>query len=851
MSKAEELNYPPEELYKQTWNQKKNIEHIILWMLKNNEIVEWSDFKEDPISIAQSTLSNYISKLDNKGYVEKIKRGYYQITSKGEVRYNDLSRSKYTKRKLSYPPDIIRASRNYNHIILWMAYNNYSLKWSDFTEESSLVKINQSSLSKNLNLLMDNEFLRKDDNREYKITQTGKSEYSRILKFYDLDRQSILNEESKRIEEITKMTIKFFEEYDIQDDNIKFRFLHNVLTLPFEKLKGSLDKEEDFNKILLFISINHPNQYPNYISSVDFSRKYKIDQLDLEFNIRRIVEKNIYSIEFFKIKVAENRIYYFQANEKIEKILNAITEDHISKFTYLNKLYEKTSNGTPQLTLSFTVDAILEEICDNLFNLELKESLREFLPEYINYLAYKIETKKKLVELSDKVEGSVWQEFQYFRSVSPSPKYIETSEENYYLYPKLFDTLEPYYLTPDISFTFEKSKKLIFKKEYQKAFDMVENAIKSGQKDLGLVFLKAIILSRMHKYREVLVIINEETEFEGSQNDEYIYIPAAFIRIFGYTALGDIKTGLEITEDLLINFPDHPISHAAKALILGFDLVYDFHIEEDSNDFAFDEIDKAIRLESNIPNKARFLEFKCTILEQMEKYEEALDTINSAIDLKAGIVDLIYTKAKILVLIEKHEEAVAVLEDAMIKFPKSKKYLLMQQAYVLKMSGNLDDGLSIVEDLIKSNPSEHEFMHNKAYWHLYKYQENKKKGITDEENKAKAIETVNKLTEITPNVGNYFDSYGEILMRTGDYEYAIKMFNKAIVLEPNGWFVSQSYAGIGKCYEKLDLIDKAEEYLLKAKEIVGIWDCHFKNRKEWMGDVNYHLDKIKSLKQNS
>ncbi len=126
----------------------------------------------------------------------------------------------------------------------------------------------------------------------------------------------------------------------------------------------------------------------------------------------------------------------------------------------------------------------------------------------------------------------------------------------------------------------------------------------------------------------------------------------------------------------------------------------------------------------------------------------------------------------------------------MIKFPKSKKYLLMQQAYALKMSGNLDGGLSIIEDLIKSYSSEHDFMNNKAYWHLYKYQENKEKGITDEESKAKAIETVKELTEINPNGGNHFDSYGEILLITVDYENDIKLFNKAIELEPNEWFIS-------------------------------------------------------------
>jgi hypothetical protein len=43
--------------------EKKNFEHIILWMLYNNEVCEWANFTEDPLELRLSTLSKYIIKL--------------------------------------------------------------------------------------------------------------------------------------------------------------------------------------------------------------------------------------------------------------------------------------------------------------------------------------------------------------------------------------------------------------------------------------------------------------------------------------------------------------------------------------------------------------------------------------------------------------------------------------------------------------------------------------------------------------------------------------------------------------------------------------------------------------------
>ena len=851
MSRVSELNLPPEEIYKQIFGTRKNVEHIILWMLKNNEVVEWADFLEEPISIPQSTLSNYLKSLYLEGYLEKEKRGEYKITSKGEDRFNELSKVRKGERRLNYPPKAIGEKRNYDHIILWMTYNNNYLKWSDFLDDKAPIFINQSALSKNINILLKKELIKKDENKEYRITRTGKAEYAKILRFYDLDRQSILNEESKRIEEITKRTILFFEKYDIEDDDIKFRFLNNVLTLPYEKLKGSLDSEEDFNEILLFLSMNHPNQYPEYISTEAFSKKYGIDKLDLEFNIRKITEKNVYSTKFFKLEVEDNKIYYFQANEKIEKVLSAITEDHITKFTYLNKLYEKTAKSTPQLTLESTTEDILLEICDHLFDAQLKEPLRTFLPGYIKYLAYKMETRKKLEEITDKLEGTIWRDFQYYSATNEPFKTYDEDHEYYYLSPHIFEILDNSYIIPSTSEVVRETKEVLKNKyEYKRVLNIVNSSIKKGLDNIEIKLFKSIVLCYLNKYIEAIDLINKEIDYEQYQDEENIYVASSFILAFSYTALGEVEDALKIVDKVYEAYPENPIPLAAKALIYGYSIIYNFDVEEGSEDYVLDLIDEAIRNDSNNSNKARLYQFKSTVMEQMGKEDEALEEINEAIDLAEDILDLYYSKLKLLSSLGRYDDALAVLKETMNKFPDSKSDLLMQEAYIHKMTGDYQSGLDIIIDLTRDYPKYIEFANNKAYWHIYIYRENRDKGIEDEENKLAAIETIKSLTEEAPEEGNYFDSYGEILMIIGDLKGAIKMFKKAIETEPNGWFMPESYVKMGKCNEELGFYEKAKANFLKAREIVRYCFCHIKNRKEWIEEIEYHLKKINDLKQN-
>ena len=546
------LNYPSDEILNPSKLQRKNYDHIILWMLANNESCEWSNFEQQPIEIPISTLSRHFTKLIFKGFIEKFARGQYRITPKGKKKFNDLSKIGKKERKLSYPPKIIlKSGRNYSHWVLWMVYNNNYCKRSDFLEEP--LSINQSSLSKNLSLLIERGFVIKEDGK-YVITRAGKSEYSRMLQNYDLDRQTILEEEGKRIEEITNKTIQFFENYNIKDEDIQFRFLTNILKLDYEKVKPLLKDEEVFYKILLFISINHPEQYPNFISPEDFSNKYRIKKITLDYYIYEISEGKIYPFKFFKLTGPSGGVYYFQSDGKLERMLQVITENYINKFTYLNKLFSEPDDDLTKYDSNSIINQILDEICIFLFNKDFKESLRELLPGYIKYLAYKFETKRELKDTYDKLEGLIWQDLseifdspisedlksQYEEEVKEIDREIELNPMNIDLFKskikiliyfnqyndvlKVLDNMLKAFPEEEIDIMMKKASILKKKRNLEAGLDIIEDLIKKYPKNKELLSYKAYWFQYMDKKDESLEIIQKLIDGEpdiGIYHDNY------------------------------------------------------------------------------------------------------------------------------------------------------------------------------------------------------------------------------------------------------------------------------------------------------------------------------------------
>jgi tetratricopeptide (TPR) repeat protein/Mn-dependent DtxR family transcriptional regulator len=821
-------NYPPDEILNPIIG-KPNWQYIILWMLSNNQSCSWSELKE---KVNRSTLSIYLSRLKRDGYVIKSKTNEYRITSKGREKYYEVGQAKRGGRKLSYPPKVILTRRNYDHWILWMVYNNNYCKWADFLEEP--LSINQSSLSKNLNDLMSKNFVKKDE-KEYKITQSGKSEYSKMLNLYDLDRQSILEEESKRITELTQKTLNFFTEFNIKERDIQFRFLNSVLKLEYSKIKNVLRNEEDFHKILLFLSFNHPDEYPKYVFPDDFSAKYNIKKTTLDYYIDEIVENQIYTTKFFKLEVPSEKIYYFQSDEEIEKMLRVITEEHIKKFTYLNKLFENSSDLILPLDMNSTVNAILDEVTQHVFHEELKNSLLKFLPEYINYLAYKIEKEKKLMGISGKLEGIIWQNIpeilQEGLSKTSQYQFIGENEMNYYLETGILEVLR-HYLAKKPDSVYKKINQSLDEKKYGVALELVDSALKSGRKDTDLIIYKAMILSDLNRNKESIDFLNKHIKPSQIDKENPIYALYFFVMGFSSMTQGEYEKAFDIVDKGQKNYPDHPLIHALIALVNGYNHIYEFDTEREEG---LNEIEVAIALDSYEPNKARYYQLRSQFLLESKNYDEALESIDSAIALSPKNLDFYNSKNRILMYYDKFDEVLDILEKLLDQFPEGEKNLKIRKAYILKEKKDLEAGLEIINELIEKYPEDNSLLLNKIYWLQY----------LDE--KEIVIGTIEDLLEREPENGTFHDTYGEILMNFEEYEHAIEEFQKAIDLERNEWYINQTYIKLGICYKETGEQDLAIENLTKGKEFTNKGFYDIETKRNWLTIAELFLNEIAEM----
>lgn len=654
-------------------------EYIILWKLYNSDNLygkdhcEWSNFTDDSddnLEIPASTLSQNLDKLIGKGFIIKPERNYYKITQEGIERYKELTQyGREGPKGLNYPPQVILKRREYNHWILWMLYNNEACKWSDFLEdirfEEILYKINQSSLSRALNYLMDNGFVI-NENREYKITPLGKSEYFNVLREYELDRQSILEEESKHIQEFTKFSTQFFEEYGIEDDRIKFRFLNNVLKLNYSRVETLLEEEEDFNKILLFLSINHPNQYPDYISPERFSSDFNLKKTTLNFFIDKIVEEEFYEIKFFKLEVSPNKVYYFQVNEKIERVLRAIVDDYITRYTYLNNLYENTNKKAPALTISNIIENILSEICNHLFHDNLKDTLRKFLPNYIKYLAYKIETEKKLITDETKLESLIWQtisaEFETFSS-KDSNTLDKEPELNYTLYYQIFESMDLFYLSKLNYIEYIETIEG-FKASNREFVSQIIQMLKNGKinEAFNLFNDKGQNLDKIES-----LVVNDIIKTVGYRFEESIEITNHIIQEFPQNYIGYL---LQSMTYFLMDFLDKSLKVVEEGIQNAFNISLiaqkaQILIKKDQELEGLKVINKAI---SEFPNnilllRTKFLAIVCTEGVCTRSPKEPLEVINNAIKLKPLDKELLILKALILCITKKYREAEKIIKE--------------------------------------------------------------------------------------------------------------------------------------------------------------------------------------------
>ena len=206
-------------------------------------------------------------------------------------------------------------------------------------------------------------------------------------------------------------------------------------------------------------------------------------------------------------------------------------------------------------------------------------------------------------------------------------------------------------------------------------------------------------------------------------------------------------------------------------------------------------------------NKTSYLVLQSHILNGLGKYDEAVKTIDNAIDLVPTLNSLYARKSYLLITSQRESEALNLIDELLENHPSLKQSLLKQKSYVQVALKQYEEGLKTVDEGIELDPNDIAFINNKAMILGYL-------GRREE-----AIETAEYLIRLNPRNGNSYDTYGEVLMVLGEYENAIEKLKEALNLEPTGWFAFATCLKMVECFKELGKFEKAIEYYEKGKKL--------------------------------
>jgi tetratricopeptide (TPR) repeat protein len=213
------------------------------------------------------------------------------------------------------------------------------------------------------------------------------------------------------------------------------------------------------------------------------------------------------------------------------------------------------------------INDILEEICNKIFNEDLKDQLGDFLLEYIRVLAYKIETKRKLKDTYDKLEGIIWQNMSEIFQIKGSNK---------------------------------------LENQYKEKVKEIDSELESDPMNLDLYYSKIRILVYFNQYNLSLKLLDEILEI-FPENEKDVKIKKASV----LKKMKKVESGLEIINDLIHKYPkDHDLL-SYKAYWLQF---------LDRKEEAINIIQKLVE---NEPDTGIYYDTYGEILMYFEEYKEA------------------------------------------------------------------------------------------------------------------------------------------------------------------------------------------------------------------------------------
>ena len=325
----------------------------------------------------------------------------------------------------------------------------------------------------------------------------------------------------------------------------------------------------------------------------------------------------------------------------------------------------------------------------------------------------------------------------------------------------------------------------------------------SGISEVEFIILRCILLCRSKRYKEAKKLL-KSPEMSTNIFDENprVDIAAYFILIFCNLARGKYEKALELSNKVISNYPEHPNSLLTRALVYGYNILYNFNPKDINVEIFIETVDNLINLDPIKSNKSRYYQFKSYILTKLKLYEESIEALDAAITFDPKRIDLYYSKNKIYIQNEEGDNALELMEVLLEKFPQRRKKILKIKSSTYSKIGMPEEGLNLLEELLKEYPDDINIINNLAIM------------LANAKRKEEAIAMAEKQIELYPKEGNAYDTYGEILMDFGKYDEAIEQFEIALEVDPSGWFAFHAHTKMGNCYRELKKYELAKKHFI-------------------------------------
>ncbi len=573
---------------------------------------------------------------------------------------------------------------------------------------------------------------------KYFITGAGEIHLSKRSFLYGLDYETRLKMEIRRSKNLTNRLQVFFQENRIKDEQLKIEYINLASIITFEKSSKLFFEESKFNKLLLFLVLNHPKFYPRLTISIEsFIEKYNnisdgfLTLHEIGLFLERLIENTEYDVNFHKINVPSEEIeLFFSEISEYGKIFEFVIDDKLKNFMHKTNLgiidFNQGELAKTYHEIIFTLvdkyQLFHPNLKDGLYNLidnfrkKIKEDLIKSTSEYIEY-ARVIELPDMAKEMKPlaikpsrveetfyypkkpkptedlKVSSSSFKDLKYFSKDKLikkawdlyDKKEFEGTLEQLNKVLEIEENPELYYWKAEIlgSAPLKRSKKAI-KQAREEALDTIEKGIKLDIMPSGFNFfrLKADVLNNLSNYELALESINKALEID---DQEKIFEMKCNI-LFN---LGRIDECVELTEK----------SHSLSRQYL-IDLLYKIAIHlffEHNYEKALSIVDKIIEIDPNHPNTLLLKSKLLIIFQKNDQASKIVDNLKSLDYKSVNFVEL----ANILSKLERHDESLEFIEKAMIQEEYFHKiegpYIYYTYALILKKFHRYEEALIAIK----------------------------------------------------------------------------------------------------------------------------------------------------------